>query len=275
MFIVIAVLVLIFLALFFIVKFVLTNRAMFETTFDIILTDPFNIWSHTWEDVQFMYVIAGSVLLGAVLVAIVTWGLDTRRKFKLRSMRKELKRLQGELQQAQTLRQAQVSEKKPGPSTEISPEEEPTEGMDAASATPQDITQSFEDTIEETDFFEKSRKRREAEEHADAHGRADDLIRQTTSEAGDDIVTEPKPSAGAAADETETVDESQEPDEETPIEPEVVVEDTQKERSEPPAPSTQSPLLRQQKEQEEEEEEEVEEGEVVADNSDKQAKPHS
>ena len=88
------------LILLFVVNFVLTNRDMLEATFNIVIEVPYVGWSHTWEKVQFMYIIAGSILLGALVIAISTLILDTKRTLKVRSLRKELKRLQEALQHA-------------------------------------------------------------------------------------------------------------------------------------------------------------------------------
>ena len=96
------ILVLALLILIFVVNFVLSNLAMFQTPFDIIIRVPFTQWSHTWQGVEFMYIIAGSVLLGALVIALSTWVLDTKRKLKLRSVRKELKRLQEDLKETKS-----------------------------------------------------------------------------------------------------------------------------------------------------------------------------
>ncbi|GAK61194.1 ABC-type Fe3+ transport system [Candidatus Vecturithrix granuli] len=153
MFTVSIILVLALLVLIFIVNFVLTNLAMFQTPFDIVISLPFINWAHTWEGVEFMYIIAGSILIGALVIAISTWVLDTRRKLKLRNMRKELKRLEQALQEAKaSLPQEDVTQ-------DISTSgEEPSDFVTPTSPSPEEITRSFEDAVQEKDFFQKSRK---------------------------------------------------------------------------------------------------------------------
>ena len=153
MFTVSIILVLALIILIFVVNFVLTNLAMFQTPFDIVISVPFVNWSHTWEGVEFMYIIAGSVLIGALVIALSTWVLDTKRKLKLRNMRKELKRLEQALQEAKaSLPQEEPAEDGSGE------EEELSEFPDSTSASPEEITKSFEDAVQGKDFFQKSRK---------------------------------------------------------------------------------------------------------------------
>ena len=153
MFTVSIILVLALLVLIFIVNFVLTNLAMFQKPFDIVMSIPFINWSHTWEGVEFMYIIAGSILIGALVIAGSTWVLDTRRKLKLRNMRKELKRLEQALQEAKaSLPQEDTVE-------DVSTTgEEPSEFAVPTSPSPEEITRSFEDAVQGKDFFQKSRK---------------------------------------------------------------------------------------------------------------------
>ncbi len=143
-----------------VVNFVLDNQEMFKQTFNIKLTLPFPFakWSHTWTEIQFIYIIAGSLLLGALIIAITTLGLDTKRALKIRSMRKELKQLQEALQTAQ----ASLGTQQPI-RAEQSPvvEEEPVEIVDSSSATPEEITKSFEDTIQKSDFLDRTKQRYE------------------------------------------------------------------------------------------------------------------
>ena len=166
MFTVSIILVLALLVLIFIVNFVLTNLAMFQTPFDIVMSVPFVNWSHTWEGVEFMYIIAGSVLIGALVIAINTWVLDARRKLKLRTMRKELKRLEQALQEAKaSLPQEDVAQ-------DVSAAAEESSDLAASSSpSPEEITRSFEDAVQEKDFFQKSRKNLDEKLPSDKSGR--------------------------------------------------------------------------------------------------------
>jgi hypothetical protein len=143
-----------------VVNFVLDNQDMFKQTFNIKLTLPFPFakWSHTWTEIQFISIIAGSLLLGALIIVMTTLGLDTKRALKIRSMRKELKQLQEALQKAQ----ASLGTQKPI-RAEQPPEveEEPVEIVDSSSATPEEITKSFEDTIQKSDFLDRTKQRHE------------------------------------------------------------------------------------------------------------------
>ncbi len=139
------VLVLVLLLFIFIVDFVLSNLAMFQTPFDIVIRVPFTQWSHTWEGVEFMYIIAGSVFLGALSIALSTWVLDTKRKLNVRSTRKELKRLQVAVEEAK------ASFPKEEPASEKS-----SDGEEAADVTPEEITRSFEDAVDDGDFLEET-----------------------------------------------------------------------------------------------------------------------
>jgi len=139
--------------LIFVVNFVLTNLTMFQTPFDITISVPFINWSHTQEGIEFMYIIAGSVLAGALVIGLSTWVLDARRKFKLHNMRKELKRLEQALQEAK----ASLPQEEPVEEG-LTGEEESSEFPDSTSASPEEITKSFEEAVQGKDFFQKSRK---------------------------------------------------------------------------------------------------------------------
>ena len=154
MFIVTIVLVFALLVLMFVVNFVLTNIEMFQTPFDIVFSVPLLKWSHTWEGIEFMYIIAGSVLLGALVIALSTWVLDTKRKIKLRSMRKELKRLDQELQEIKT----SFSKEEEAVEDVSTAGEEAPEFPDSSSATPEEITKSFEDSVKDSDFLKESQE---------------------------------------------------------------------------------------------------------------------
>lgn len=141
------ILVVVLLIFMFVVDFVLTNVEMFRASFDIVIGVPlFKRWSYTLEGIEFMYIIAGSVLLGALVVALGTWVLDVKRKLKLRNTRKELKRLQQAIQEAKS---------------SLPPEEEaetPKADEAAPSPTPEEITKSFEDTVQQRGFLEETEK---------------------------------------------------------------------------------------------------------------------
>ncbi len=187
MFTVSIILVLALLVLIFIVNFVLTNLAMFQTPFDIIVSIPFTNWAHTWKGVEFMYIIAGSILVGALVIAGSTWVLDTKRKLKLRNMRKELNRLEQALQEAKTSFPQERADE--GVTT---PDEEVAELTSPPSPSPEEITRSFEDTVQGKDFFQKSRKNLDEKLTSDKSGEEDayspeserqQLLRETPIEA--------------------------------------------------------------------------------------------
>lgn len=243
---VIIVIVLAFIVLFSIIDFVLTNRVMFETTFDIVIKVPG--WSHTWEGVQFMYILAGSFLLGAVVIAVITLGLDTKRTLKLRSIRKELKHLQEALQNAQQSLQEKETqaEKEQPPIVEEELDEEPVEMSASASITPEEITKSFEDTVQKSDFLEKPKKRRE-----EGQGDEDENEKESGVWGTEDAVTEkeeiePEPSEEKIED--STPDRDKELLEETPVEAEVVEHEELAEEQE-----SGEKVSKQEKEEEEEE----------------------
>jgi DNA-binding protein YbaB len=221
MVIVIIIIMLSFIVLFSIIDFVLTNRVMFETTFDIIIKVPG--WSHTWEGVQFMYILAGSFLLGALVIAIITLGLDTKRTFKLRNMRKELRRLQESLQNAQqSLQEKEVElEEEQPPVVEEEIDEEPIETTDSASVTPEEITKSFEDTVQKNDFLEKSEKsyKEEQEDEDEIREEKSDIWRREDT-VTEEVEGEQEPPEEKVED--STLDRDQELLEETPVEAEVI-----------------------------------------------------
>ena len=171
------ILVLVLLALLFIVDFVLTNLTMFQAPFDIVIRVPFTPWDHKWEGVPFMYIIAGSVLLGALVIVLSTWVLDTRRKLKIRSQRKELKHLQSELQEAKAVL----------PHEETATKDETPEEQEEPSVTPEQISKSFEDAVEGGDFLEKIQQKDETEESepSEEEDRSEDV--HTESEKGRDF----------------------------------------------------------------------------------------
>jgi hypothetical protein len=189
-----------------VVNFVLDNQDMFKQTFNIKLTLPFPFakWSHTWTEIQFISIIAGSLLLGALIIVITTLGLDTKRALKIRSMRKELKQLQEALQKAQASLETQkpIREEQP-PAVE----EEPVEIVDSSSATPEEITKSFEDTIQKSDFLDRTKQRHE-------EGQSDEGIE--TTEPGLDR------EAGEAHTGDFPLDKDKKDAHETPVEAEVV-----------------------------------------------------
>ncbi|PIE34500.1 hypothetical protein CSA56_07585 [candidate division KSB3 bacterium] len=155
-------LVFVLLALLFIVDFVLVNLTMFQTPFDIIVRVPFTQWEHQWGGVLFMYIIAGSVLLGALVIVLSIWAFDTRRKLKIRGQRKELKRLKQELQEAKAaLPQEEPTTESNGVADES--EESPT------SATPEQVSKSFENVVEGGDVLEDYQPKKMIED-AEASG---------------------------------------------------------------------------------------------------------
>ena len=144
------------------VDFVLINRTMFETSFDVLIRVPFTTVSHTWEHVQFMYIIAISMMLGVLIIAATTLILDTKRALKVHGMRKELKRLQSALQKAQAAFPESASEDQGLPDvTSETDEKEIVDTVDTVEVSPDDIAHSFEDAVEEGDFLETAQKRRE------------------------------------------------------------------------------------------------------------------
>jgi hypothetical protein len=153
--------------LIFLVHFVVMNVEMFRSSFDIIIGVPLiERWSYTLEGVEFIYIIGGSVLLGALVIVLGSLIFDTKRKVKLIGLRKELKRLQQAVQEAKS---------------SLPPESQPSEKetvdtagefQESTSPTPEEITKSFEDTVQQRGFLEKAE--------------------ETESEPEDEPVDEPK-----------------------------------------------------------------------------------
>ncbi len=139
----------IILFLILVVHFVVVNYDMFNTTFDVVFGFPSTVgFSYTLEGVEFIYIVGGSVLVGALVIIIGTWVLDTKHKLKLLSMRRELKRLQQAIQETKP---SLPSEKEPPEERKPSEEKEISEFPDSSTATPEDIAKSFEDTVEQSD----------------------------------------------------------------------------------------------------------------------------
>jgi hypothetical protein len=149
------------------VDFVLRNP-MFAETFVIKIGIPFTQIEYTKENVEFIYIIAGSLLLGALVIAVSTWVLDAKRKLKVRSLRKELKSLQKAVEDAKTSL-PQQEEKNTDKSADTAGTEDQAEPPEA-SLGPEEITKSFEDAVAGGDFLEKPLEEESAEgEDADAH----------------------------------------------------------------------------------------------------------
>jgi hypothetical protein len=134
------------------VDFVLRNP-MFAETFVIKIGIPFTQIEYTQEEVGFIYIIAGSLLLGALVIAVSTWVLDAKRKFKVRSLRNELKKLKKAVEEAKASL-PQQEEKEADEVFENADTEELTEPSET-SLSPEEITKSFEDAVEGGDFLEK------------------------------------------------------------------------------------------------------------------------
>jgi hypothetical protein len=213
------------LVFLFIVDFVLINREMFEMPFNITIRVPFTSWSHIWTEVQFMYILSTSILLGAAIVALTTLIFDTKRALKVRSMRKELARLQKALQEAQALmpEQTEHGEKADAPAEDMSEEEtsaaiEPVENEEPV--TPEEITHSFEDAVEQGDFLKVAQKRVEDElERHDGlrpEGNIRARVTDTDAESADE---QPQPEDTHQA---EVPDEDLQRDHETPSAEDVI-----------------------------------------------------
>jgi hypothetical protein len=141
------------IGLLFVVNFVLVNQDMFKATYNI--TVPY-LKSEPWIAVPFIHIMAGSVLLGALIVAIITLGFDAKRTLKINSMKKQLKQLQEDLRKAQAQKEAQEFEaKRPDLETQIAQNATKfsPESADVAPITPEDITKSFEDAVDKKDFL--------------------------------------------------------------------------------------------------------------------------
>jgi len=93
------------LAIFvFIAKFVMDNLDMFQQTFAIHFNLPY-LGHYTSRPIQFMYMIALSVLVGALATGIPGWLANSRLRGVVRKQRKEIENLQRELE---SLRQPPV-----------------------------------------------------------------------------------------------------------------------------------------------------------------------
>lgn len=203
------VLLLIFFA--FVAMFVLENREMFETTFTIVMPFPY----YVWENVKFVYIIIGNFLLGlsvALIISFISLLLDTKRALKQKNMKKELKRLQQALQEAQALHKAAAKEE---PETVSQIEEESPEMAVAPPASPEEISKSFDDTIEKGDFLDTSKKRREDESGKGFDSEETD-IRERVTGTGD---VGPVAEQEAEAEEEAESEAGAEPETETEEEP--------------------------------------------------------
>ena len=137
--IVIFILILIVAVALLVVSFVLANIAMFQTPIDLV------IWKYTWNDIPFLYFVGGSFLLGALIVGISVIILDTKRQLNIRALRKELKQLQKAVQEAKAALPKEEA---------VSPQRDETSASEAsANATPEEVTKSFEDTVESGNFY--------------------------------------------------------------------------------------------------------------------------
>ena len=133
------------LVLIVVVDFVLANITMFQTPFDIVLRVPFSPWKHTWEDVPFMYMVGGSFLLGVLVLVCSVMIFDAKLKLKIRALRKEVKKLEQSVADAKSmLPKEDARPETKGTFTETADEQ--------ADITPEEVTKSFEDTIQTGDF---------------------------------------------------------------------------------------------------------------------------
>lgn len=182
------------LSFWIVIDFALLNRVMFETPFTITVRVPFvPSWSHRWTEVQFMYILTISVLLGAGLVAFTTLIFDTKRALKVRSMRKELVRLQKALEEAQAkLPPPTVSEEEsmvPDAEGQESLPSEIEKSSNGEPVTPQDIAHSFEDVVEEGDFLKVAQQR--VDDELERHGgqRPEGDIRAIVTGSSEEVLT--------------------------------------------------------------------------------------
>lgn len=149
---------LIVLVMFVIVNFVLANSQMFQASFDIVFSVPLLKWSYTLEGIQFIYIIGGCLLLGVIVTGISTWVLDAKRRLKVRSLKKELKRLQYAVEEAKaSLPVVPAASEDVETVIPVPPMVTPVSSdvEDSAAATPEDITKSFEHVVQEGDFLQK------------------------------------------------------------------------------------------------------------------------
>lgn len=151
-----ATIIVVVLILIFVVNFVVTNVEMFQSSFDIVIGFPFiERWSYTIEDIKFIYIVGGSVLLGALVIVIGTWVLDTKRKITFLRMKKELKRLQQAIKEAKS---SLPPETQSSEGTSSAAEGEPSEFIDSSTVTPEEITKSFEDTVQQSDVLDETKE---------------------------------------------------------------------------------------------------------------------
>ncbi|PID55678.1 hypothetical protein CSB45_14865 [candidate division KSB3 bacterium] len=190
------------LSLIVLVDVVLRNP-MFTETFVIKVGVPFTQIEYIQENVDFIYIIAGSLLLGAFVIAISTWVVDTKRKLKVRSLRKELKTLQKAVKDAK--------EKLPQ-DVELQTRVEADDDGDASEKSfgPEEIKESFKDVVEEEDFLENpfeegpvegkvsGRQAGEEEQYSSDENEAASLPQDTVVEA--EVVSTDEQVVGDAAD---------------------------------------------------------------------------
>jgi hypothetical protein len=157
------------------VHFVVTNIEMFQTSFDIV------VGFYTLEGVEFVYIIGGSVLLGALVIFIGTWVLDTKRKIKLIRLQKELKRLEQAVLEAQSSLppEQENAEESNSIADEVSSE------LPDSSVTPEEIARSFEDTVKKESLLEDSESIAEESDmlERDAAKSGDVSVRETELES--------------------------------------------------------------------------------------------
>jgi uncharacterized membrane protein YciS (DUF1049 family) len=187
------------------VHFVVTNIDMFQTSFDIV------VGFYTLEGVEFVYIIGGSVLLGALVIFIGTWVLDTKRKIKLVRMGKELKRLEQAVEEAKS---SLPSESEDVEESGLLAHENSSELPDSSTVTPEDITRSFEDSVE---------KKGTLDEESQPPGEESDMLERDGVESGDVAVqeTELKSDKNTDIRETSSVPDERSP-QKSPVEAELV-----------------------------------------------------
>jgi gas vesicle protein len=207
------------LVFLFIVDFVLINREMFEMPFNITIRVPFTSWSHIWTEIQFMYILSTSILLGAAIVALTTLIFDTKRALKVRSMRKELARLQKALQEAQASmpEQSEREERADVPAKDISEEETSAAVENEEPVTAEEISHSFEDAVEQGDFLKVAQKRVEDELERHDGLRPEGNIRARVTGTDVESAAE-QPQSEDTQEEVPDEDLQQEHDHETPSE---------------------------------------------------------
>lgn len=180
------------LSFWIVVDFVLLNRVMFETPFTITVRLPFTPWMQRWTEVPFMYILTVSVLLGAGIVAVTTLVFDAKRALKVRRMRKELARLQKALEETRSKLppppdQAERTESAVAEPEAANGQESPVTEEPVTPITPEDVTHSFEDIVEQGDFVKVAQKQvdEELERH---HGKRPegDIRASVTNSAGED-----------------------------------------------------------------------------------------